>query len=191
MWFSSGALPANSFRGEPHFSGRVDHNALHPPCFLQADATARFEADVVDGRRPASQAGQIGRGPRPEVSENQRDDWAWRRARATFAALRGRLSCSALNREGRRCRRDARRQPQDKASQPRSRSRPCVSRCDLGNSLRLALVILRKLDIRFEEDARMAEPTGRLRIQLMALLTSPPAQRINFRLGAYSVRGLD
>jgi hypothetical protein len=37
----------------------------------------------------------------------------------------------------------------------------------------------------------MADPTGKLRIQMMALLTSPPVQRINFRLGAYSVRGLD
>jgi hypothetical protein len=37
----------------------------------------------------------------------------------------------------------------------------------------------------------MADPTGNLRIQLMALLLSPPVQRINFRLGAYSVRGSD
>lgn len=37
----------------------------------------------------------------------------------------------------------------------------------------------------------MADPTGNLRIQLMALLLSRPVQQINFRLGAYSVRGSD
>jgi hypothetical protein len=36
----------------------------------------------------------------------------------------------------------------------------------------------------------MADPTGNLRIQLMALLLSRPVQQINFRLGAYSVRDL-
>ena len=114
----SGDLLAH--RGEPHFARGVEHDALRRPLSQpsQRAGAVRSGRRVRCNVRPAGR-GDLRRCPRHERRGNRGEAASWR-ARATFAALRGRPRRAAPNRKGRRCRRDARRRPRDREDRPRS-----------------------------------------------------------------------